>query len=326
MAFASKNEHAALKHAQFVIEHARPPRGPLESTWLASRAKFVELTATIDLSRMWARLRAERIVAAPDFTAPKTSPWLWAGLRRTFPEALAACILPNTIHIVVEADRVAMVRAKLNRLLGQFARAINVPGGRAGRATALDLSTDLDALATMVRDVALAPCAAGLVRDPLSWELSTYRDLFGATVDPWVSGARLLRTIEVTKDKSLQHFHEHISDDESAIPGGSPAPSPARACELPSYPLAQIASAAASATRCPADRIRAQSVTRTLFVQLAIEQGWNNARQLANACHCSTRTILRLNAKPRAELLGPGRLCLGDPRLREQWIRPQGDP
>ena len=48
--------------------------------------------------------------------------WLWAALRRMFPSAIAAALMPNHLHVVAPTMDANAERERLRRLLASFAR------------------------------------------------------------------------------------------------------------------------------------------------------------------------------------------------------------
>ena len=152
------------------------------------------------------------------------------------------------------------------------------------------------------------------------WERSNafYRDVMGAVVDPWVDAARLAGALSVPVVGFRERWHGYVSADPSVHVAGTPVPMPALPCVVAQVPLQTIILAATTACRAPLDAIRIKGPARTLFVQLASEQGWRSSSQLAELCACTPRAIRGLREHPDLSLLEPGRLCLGDPRLLPQ--------
>jgi hypothetical protein len=167
-----------------------------------------------------------------------------------------------------------------------------------------------------VRYVALNPCRAELVDDPLRWVYCTHRDVVGAVVDPWVGADRLSTALRMPRAGFEQRHHQYVSADPSVRVAGTAFPAPAPLRGVPTVPLQDIVDAAASATRRQAKDIRKSGRMRVLFVLLALSQGWTHVGQLASACACSQRTIQRVAGVERPDLLEVGLLCLGDERLR----------
>jgi hypothetical protein len=177
---------------------------------------------------------------------------------------------------------------------------------------------DAGKLSRQVRYVALNPCRAKLVRDPLEWEWSTHRDVIGAVASPWVSPAALAAALRARARRPAEFaaaWHAYVSGDPTCAVAGTPPPRPARPSDLPTMPLGRITAAAAAATRAPVSAVRERTLTRRLFVHLAERQGWRDAATLARACGTSTEAVRQLRASSAEALLPAGELCLGDDRL-----------
>ncbi|GEM_PF-1318258 len=262
----------------------------------------------------------------PSFCDPEIGSWLWRTLRGAFPGTYAVCFVHHEIHLVtnlVGFDEAIDVRPRICRLVGQFTRKFDLHVGAATAMNPQEVPT-LDDLCHWVREVHLLPCRAGLALCPLAWPFSTHRDLVGAVVDPWVSAARLAAALEIDDADFSVGFHEHVSDDLSAVHGGTPYPRAMTASLFPSRSFNSVVNAAAGATRSIATGIRSSGPTRIAFVLLALWHGWRNLDQLALLCRCSRRTILRISKLDRPELLGPARLCLGDERLQVVQVAGSG--
>lgn len=81
---------------------------------------------------------------------------------------------------------------------------------------------DLQNLKRQIRYVHLNPCRAGLVKDPLSWEWSTHRDVTGCVSKPWPDFRTLMRVFESSKAQLGETMHRYISADPSTSVTGTP--------------------------------------------------------------------------------------------------------
>ena len=230
---------------------------------------------------------------------PSTCERTWRVLRRRWPRVLSACLMGNHLHVLVEgvdpAEESAWLLRALRRMRGWPGATVEASPAQ-GR---VKLRRDL-------RYIALNPCRAGLARDPLAWLWSTHRELFGAVVEPWVDRDRILQL-----EGSLEAHHAYVSSDPSVDVSGTPPPRSARSTQHAVRPLGDVLLAARAATRGGDPRQRGPA--RDLFLALAADQGWRNPTQLAALCGISRQAVAR--AWRRDIDLGPGRACLGDPRL-----------
>lgn len=240
---------------------------------------------------------------------------LWPRLRRTFPDALAAVLMPNHLHLVTETTDPPRSRDLLAHVVGNLSRS----GLRWGVDSwqpipPADVIADLEKLLRVLRYGALNPVRAGLVADPLLWPWSTLRDVMGAVVDPWIDGDRLARVLNRDPRTFATWWHRYVSTDSSATAYRSIAT--AVAPRLAEVPLEWIADAAASATRRTAADIQRSCSTRRLFLAIAVASGWDWSSRLAEACAITPRAVRYSLELRDSQALEVGLRCLADPRLR----------
>jgi len=161
----------------------------------------------------------------------------------------------------------------------------------------------------------LNPCRDGLVRDPLAWPWSTHRDAVGAVAEPWVTAATLARELARPRNGFEGWLHRYVSADPSVAVTGTPFPVVAPASRLTTFPLLDIARAAAAATRAQPADICWPGATRDLFLRLAARDGWRDAARLAVACDMTPHGVRKNLRKKGVPGLDAAALSLGDPRL-----------
>jgi hypothetical protein len=245
---------------------------------------------------------------------------MWKSLRFRFPDASAAILMPNHLHLILPVRQggpveSAKVARSLRGVLGVFSRRFQqrdlwgpIPPPQA--------IPDRHHLRRQVRYVALNPCRAGLSSDPLEWTWSTYRDLVAASAIPWVDLARLRRDIGEREAGLAVRFHAYVSGDPSVRVVGTAFPSAARAADWPQESLAEIAAASASALQCDRDERLYVGLMRNLFVHLAWKRGWRQSALLGAACGISQRAVqLILKRKIPPAVMSAALFCLGDERL-----------
>ena len=237
--------------------------------------------------------------------------WLWAHLRRSFPVALAACLMPNHLHLLVRWWDGA--QDALRRVLQHHGRQF---GARWDLGPVTPVNTKAIAR-RVVRYHVLNPLSDGLVDDPLSWVFSTLRDGVGAIADPWVSPARLRRCLDWTP-AAMHRFvvsHEACGPAtrrpiERLPPGGA------------AVSLGAVIDACAASLRAePADLRRRGHAMRSTFLALARRHGAPTLADLANACGLSERGLFRLARRIDPATVRAAEICLGDRRLR-LWNTP----
>jgi len=232
--------------------------------------------------------------------------------------ALAAILMPDHLHLLL-LGAPTLIQRRLRAMISGLRRS-------KGPVSALRwLPIELPSVVPnnfkhcirQIRYIALNPCRAGLVADPLAWPLSTYRDVMGGMADPWVTAARLAKMVGRAEAGFRSFLHRYVSSDPSVHVEGTAMPIAAPATRVASANLAAIAEAAAAATRGrPAD-IRSTGPTRKLFLRLARYCGWTQTLPLAEACAMTPiggRTSLRRIHHDTASVAAAA-LCLGDPRM-----------
>lgn len=258
---------------------------------------------------MLIHLVARTAIGSHPFSNPVEAWWLWQLLRLYFPEVLAACLMPDHVHLVLDADPV-FARSRLTKLLGLAKRLRPVQSWSA--VPEPSRVADSRHLCRQIRYVHLNPCRAGLVKDPLAYPWSTHRGVIGAEANAWVPASRLAPWFRKTEGFP-RWFHGYVSGDPSAQVAGSPLPMLAPPADRwPVFDPRACRAAALSATLWCEPEIR-----RRTLVQLARHQGWSNDAGLSELCGVSPRTVRRLARRPLEEqVLAAARFCLGDPRLR----------
>jgi hypothetical protein len=258
---------------------------------------------------MWIHLVARSRSGQRPFASPDVGHWFWLRLRESFPEAIAACLMPDHVHNILDVRHPNRARTTLARLLGATSRH-HTPDAHWSTAEP-EVIPNVQHLRRQVRYVHLNPCRANYVTDPLAWIRSTHRGAIGAEVDPWVRADRLAPTLERSTDGFGEWFHEYVSGDPSVDPAGSCFPKPAPARVVPVVPLDSVIRAAFIAQ--PWSGVSAK---RRLAVQFAKHQGWTDTRLIAKALRVSMQTVRQAAAlRPDSAALRAAAYCLGDARL-----------
>ncbi|HMR11126.1 MAG TPA: hypothetical protein PKA88_35345 [Polyangiaceae bacterium] len=242
---------------------------------------------------------------------PERARWLLWRLRRCFPHALAACLMPDHLHVVTPVRCAKAVVRRLGSVLSGYSR--HLGGGQSWQRVAPPkvLSDDKHLLRN-IRYVHLNPCRDGLCRDPLQWPFSTHRGAVGAELDPWVSPERLGAWFGRSADQVPDWIHGYVSADPTVAVAGTPLPHPALPCAIARVPLADLIAAVRAATPWSSTTQK-----RQVFTTLADNMGWRDVGYNAQAIGVHPDTIRRLRRAPASSrALAPALLCLGDARLR----------
>jgi hypothetical protein len=246
--------------------------------------------------------------------------WLWSGLRRMFPNPLAAAIMPNHLHLLTALEDPVAAHARFRRLLASFARSFDLPT-LWNTVPEPKLVATPDKLLRQVRYIVLNPCRPvrvgrleiQLVTDPLRYEWSTHRDAVGAIAQRWVTAEAILDACGVEVSDPAAWLHRYVSSDAHVAVSGTPMP----VAGLPTTIDEALAAACATHRATPADAKRRGPV-RATFLGLVVASGLDlsAATSLADT---HPRSARRAPAPPNAALL-----CAGDDRLgvRTSWTPP----
>lgn len=178
---------------------------------------------------------------------------LWALLGRVAPDLVAACLMPDHVHVLGPRD----VRVALARALSGYTRSRNAREGlRGGRMEPLPEPTLVSGgqkIRRNIRYIHLNPCRARLVTDPLSWPFSTHRDAVGLA-------ARPLRKVH----GDPVQLHRYVSSDPTVGVDGTDLPMQQ---ELPG--LEDLAAAVSELYRVPLGRLLVRGPARRALVAAA---------------------------------------------------------
>jgi hypothetical protein len=268
---------------------------------------------------MWKHWTARTSTPLEPFRYFETAQWFWNHLHKKFPQALGAILMPNHLHLLLPFESATSEnrdRAVLNGLMGSLSRIRKEPG-LWQRQSEPTLIPDRYHLRRNVRYVALNPCRKSLCKDPLEWPWSTYRDLFGSTVDQWISAERLAHALDENKNTFESRFHNYVSSDPSVAITGTTVPKSALPKTFAEEGIIEILKSASAALRRPTTDIQHPGELRDLFIHLAHRHGWRKTQTLAELCNVTPRAIQIIVSKKSPSGLAAATLCLGDRRLRD---------
>ena len=179
---------------------------------------------------MWIHLTVRTVLGTRPLSDSVEAWWLWRRLRRNFPGALAACLMPDHVHLVLDAEPQLAART-LGRLLAAARR--YRPAQAWCRVPEPSTIADARHLQRHIRYVHLNPCRSGLATDPLAWPWSTHRGLVGAEANPWVAPAALAQRFRRETSDFGRWFHAYVSSDPSVSVSGSAYPTLSRPADFP---------------------------------------------------------------------------------------------
>ena len=251
----------------------------------------------------------------PAFGADKAD-WLWLKLRRTFPSVLAACLMPDHIHLLLAPGVARDLSRRLGGVLSGFARRARAPGYWAPVGTPT-VVPNIRHLRRTVRYIHMNPWREGLVADPLCWPWSTHRDAIGARYIPWLEASALAASLGWGLRDFPRFFHRYTVTDRDYRPDRLEFPTAHRSVGVPGLSPADVA-AAVRASGLYLDA----ALSARLLAHVARAEGWPVAR-FSEFAGRTPRTMQRY-AREERPVLGTGvqnappacALCLGDARLR----------
>jgi hypothetical protein len=237
-----------------------------------------------------------------------------------FPNALAAALMPNHLHLIAPLNDPARSHQRFRRLLAAFARSFEIPH-LWNRIPEPEPIATPDKLLRKVRYVLLNPCRPfhfgqevyQLAADPLEWEWSTLRDSVGAIENPWVTAHAIAEAAHLQIDDAVRWLHKYVSSDPHVAVEGTPFPTAASILEGD-----RAMAAALAAHRATHNGVELRGPVRATFFGLARQAGLDLVGA-AEKAGVATRAA-RLAPEPSAAAL----LCAGDARLlvRTSWEPP----
>ena len=157
-------------------------------------------------------------------------------------EILAYCLMPNHLHLVVDAtiDQLGLAMHRINGLYAQRFNRVHGYRGHLfqGRYHANPIQDDAH-LPGSIRYVVLNPVRAGLCREPKHWRWSSYRACAGLEPPrPFLAYERVLSIFGGDERTAQEAFRTFVEDAmvHAFNQGQSPGLSPIRAATALAYP------------------------------------------------------------------------------------------
>ncbi len=292
------------------------------------------------LLHLVAHVARRSVETVPSFADPDVSDRLWLGLRAAFPSAVAACIVPSHVHLVLpvvdgpgrpgagRSERGSSVSSRqvdgvssraahllvgaLSSALGGAALRAVIPGApAAARAawapvTCRAVEDSVEGCLSVVSHVHFRPCRLGHVRDPLAWPWSTHRDLVGARIDPWLGEARFSHVLGLDERERRDALRALVGEGAKPRSGVlSVAPQSTRRPELPEL----VRGADAACLYAP------RALRSSVAVHLARAYGYADLRLVARAVGISLGSAERIARSEPPSGLDAAELCALDARL-----------
>lgn len=231
---------------------------------------------------------------------------LWSRLVAAFPEAVAAALMPDHVHLVLpHADPAG----RLRDVMSAYARWRNAARRERGPVwaphPAPEAIPDAQHLRRTVRYLHLNPCRARLVADPLAWPFSTHRDRVGYAFPATVAA-----------EPDPARFHRYVSADDTVDTAGTSLPQ----VTYGDVRWEDVRDAVTSVCRVLPEGVLVRGPVRGLALKTAWAHGQHDAALLAAAAGCTRNRVYDVVAGV------PGRAArFADPAL-QACVRAVGDP
>lgn len=221
---------------------------------------------------------------------------LWARLRPLALGCEALCLMPNHIHLLTRRE----IRLELAQVLAGHVRSLNRSGGqiRLESVPRVTPCTDPKKIRRQARYIHLNPCRARLVKDPLAWTWSSYRDFVGLS-------AHGVRGCVADPGR----LHSYVSSDPSVGILGSELPS-----GVAEPDLEQLRAAVSEWLRVPMSETLRRTPARRLWLSAAKAVVPASDAELARGAGLHKSSLARTPALSR-EQLRPLLRMAGDPRF-----------
>lgn len=227
--------------------------------------------------------------------------------------------MPDHIHLVLHPDAAASpmrLQRQTAGILGAISRMARIDWQPISEPSCI---SDRKHLLRTLRYVVLNPCRSDLLKDPLRWRWSTYRDIFGATADPWLGPIQAWH--QLPNFGLRVRIHDYVSSDgdcdlSARVP---PAPPATPRYNYSLYPIQDIAIAAIVALGVPAKALTTCPKVSRYFAWLCRKVGMKDAGPIAGFCGKSERNIRWMWRHPKGPSpfeLEAGLRILGEPRFR----------
>jgi hypothetical protein len=233
---------------------------------------------------------------------------------------LGFCFMSTHLHLMWEVEHLAAAERR-TRLV---ARRLNSTADERGVALVdephMQILPDDHAIMRYLAYAHGNPVTAGMVNDPLSWALSSHRDVNGLRAAPWFSPARVFAHMDDQHDFAWLHRTAHGSMPLPARADPVRREWPVESFEILWRTVGAVYGLTDSQMRAP----KRGASARHCLAALAHWLGWTQA-EIAHAIGWDERRPQRISLEPSAQMVS-ALTMLTDPRLRPTgetwWIVP----
>jgi hypothetical protein len=229
--------------------------------------------------------------------------FLWRSVLSRASGVQAFVLMPDHLHLLTAGP----VDAPVAHALRAFALWRNHHRGERGPVLAPGgTPTVADGRVKQRRDmryIALNPCRAGLVGDPLTWPFSSHRDVVGLAVPPVRRAVR-----------DVHSLHAYVSSDPHVAVGGTVLP-----CRRDWGPVgpsvAAVRGAVSALTRTTTGELGRRGGPRSLLLRAAVRLCHLPDRRLGEALGCGRDTLRRARRSPLSADVRLVERVVGDARF-----------
>ena len=248
--------------------------------------------------------------------------WFWRNLQKLYPHVLAAILMPNHLHLVIQTNDSDKETSKLSKLAAHFTRKFYPNQNLWQPITQPEVIPDRLHLQRTIRYVHLNPCRKKWVDDPLKWEFSTHRDWLDLSYPSWISETKRKSIFQTFNPKT---FHSYVSSDPTCKTEGTPL-----LCNLPStsartytskldfseIPIKWIFKSALISLHAPVSALSKKGIVRTIAIQSVLESNHFCRSRIAAELQIARQSVYEIQKKERnREAVQATLRTLGDPRM-----------
>ena len=222
------------------------------------------------MQKHWYHLVARTHAGLSPFWERERALPLWLRLRAEFAQdCLAAVVMPNHIHLLIQSARPAHLKRQLACQLRAYTRELFPGRSLWQKIPPPELVRDRQKLESTIRYIHLNPCRKRYTQDPWHWEFSTLHDHSGwvpmhaGMPGPWVRPEQIECWLGRHIQLWAERHRQYIIQDPYVTGAGEGARAPLHA--LGRQVFEQVV---ARATLRTPERLRQKSPARDLLVQI----------------------------------------------------------
>ena len=249
------------------------------------------------------------------FLNPIVAEHTWQKIKKLFPDAYAAVIMPNHFHLLTPAMHSNEIETRLAILIRALSHQFRLGEKYWEPISPAICIPDEQHLHRQIRYIHLNPCRKKLVSCPIEWKYSTHRHGLGLCLKPWRGPQKIIGKLAKTQiltQQTIANFHRYVSSDPSCNVQGTPLPTAALPETFSKFSLQDIQQTVQSLSPL------SNAVRRKLLFWLMEDQGFHDREVQSQVMGVGYRRIQQLRHRPgpKPHTLQLLRTVLNDSRLR----------